>query len=217
MKTIISLLVLTSISLAAAAKQSWTVPVDAFQRVDIGTGIEAEVLCGEEDTVVVRASERAYENLHVDVHASTLKIKRENNWRQMLGRDYGSISATIYTTGPLQEVDASTGSAIEIGSCAVSTDELDISVSTGATVKMSGQTEALHLHVGTGGSFNSGRFKDDLQVDKASVRLSTGANAGLCAADLVVGRLSTGSEITIGEGAEVKVRLGTGADIDYCW
>ncbi|HJN49757.1 MAG: DUF2807 domain-containing protein [Pseudomonadales bacterium] len=219
MKAISLLIVVTFVSLHVAAKDSWQVPVDRFQGLDIGTGIEAEVICGEESTVLIRASERAFESLRIDVHGSTLDIKREHNWRQMLGHRHGGISATIHTTEPLRQVEASTGSAIEIDPCAVSANELDVSISTGATVRISGQTQDLDLRVGTGGTFNEGRFKDDLRVERASVRLSTGANAGLCAADLVVGRLSTGSQIVVSEDTDVKVRLGTGADVDYsgCW
>ncbi len=137
----------------------------------------------------------------------------------MFTHDHGGISATVHTTEPLLNIEASTGSGITVESCAVSAQELDVRISTGASARISGQTELLDLQLGTGGSFNPGRYRDELRVRKASVKLSTGADAGLCAADLVVGRLSTGSQIDVSEDTDVSVRLSTGAEVDYssCW
>jgi hypothetical protein len=213
------LFVITFVGHSAFAAEDREVAVDRFQGIDIGTGITAEVFCGEESRVLVQSSKQAFDNLHVAVHGSTLKIHLDSGWLNMFTHDHGHISATVYTTERLQEIEASTGSGLEIDACAVSGDELDVGVSTGAEVKISGETERLDLKVGTGGSFNTGRYKDDLRVSKASVRLSTGANAGLCGAGLVVGRLSTGAQIAVSEDADIKVRLGTGAGIEdsACW
>jgi len=218
MRVLLLSIVFILISHPSEAKD-WQVPLDRFEGIDIGTGIVAEVLCGDEPRVIVNASERIFENLQIAVQASTLKIHLDHNWSQMFTHDHGSISATIYTSEPLLEIEGSTGSGIEIESCAVSADELNVRISTGATVNLAGETKLLELKVGTGGSFNSGRYRDDLKVQKASVRLSTGANAGLCAADQVTGRLSTGAEIVVSENTNAKVRLGTGAEIEYssCW
>jgi hypothetical protein len=80
---------------------------------------------------------------------------------------------------------------------------------------VSGETRNLKLKVSTGGDFNTHRNRGDLKVSRANIKLSTGASAGLCAAELIEGKLSTGANVYASSKAEVDVRLGTGADISY--
>ena len=81
-------------------------------------------------------------------------------------------------------------------------------------MRVEGRTEDLELHVGTGGVFNSGRFKDRLEVDSAYVKVSTGV-VGLCEAARLRGKASTGAQIVAGKSTDVDVRLGTGAHVSH--
>ena len=80
---------------------------------------------------------------------------------------------------------------------------------------MAGRTEDLDLKGGTGGGFNSGRYKDRLEVDSAYVRVSTGGVVGLCEADRLRGKASTGAQIVASRATDVDVRLGTGAHVSH--
>ena len=197
------------------ARDSWEVPVKAFDALKVDTGIEAEVVCGDESKVVVETSEDTFDRLDIRVRGGELEIERDLNMGSFFGDHHDSVFVTVYTTQVLDQIEAYTAGVIDVDSCAVSKDELRVHVSTGASVNVSGETKDLELKVSTGGDFNSHRHRSDLTVARANVKLSTGASAGLCAVELIEGKLSTGANIYASSKAEVDVRLGTGADVSY--
>jgi hypothetical protein len=197
------------------ARDSWEVPVKEFDALKVDTGIEAEVICGDESKVVIETSEDEFDRLDIRVRGGELEIDRDLDMGSFFGHHHDPVFATVHTTQPLVQLEAYTAGVIDVDSCAVDKEELSVRVSTGATINVSGETEDLELRVSTGGGFNSRRHRGDLTVAKANVKLSTGANAGLCAVDIIEGKLSTGANIYASRNAEVDVRLGTGADVSY--
>lgn len=214
--TILSALLTLSAAALAADYQEFN--VDAFEAIHIGTGMHADVVCGDTDKVLIDASERILDGIRVNVRGGVLTIKRSHSISDWFSH-HGDVYATISTTGPLNELVASTGSMLKVDSCAISSDSLDVRVSTGATARVAGRTETLDLRIGTGGTFNTGRYKDDLDVGHAFVKVSTGGEAGLCNSQNVRGKASTGAQIYVSKNADIDVRLGTGADVTRsgCW
>jgi hypothetical protein len=197
------------------ARDTWEVPVKTFDALKVDTAIDAEVVCGNESKVVVETSENTFDRLDIRVRGGELEIERDLHMGSFFGDHHDSVFVTVYTTGALDQLQAYTAGAIDVDSCAVAEDELRVHVSTGASISVSGETRNLRLKVSTGGDFNTHRNRSDLKVARANIKLSTGASAGLCAAELIEGKLSTGANVYASSNAEVDVRLGTGADVSY--
>lgn len=199
----------------AEARDSWEVPVKEFKALKVDTGIEAEVICGDESKVVVETSEYTFDHLDIRVRGGELEIERDFRWGSFFGEHHDSVFVTVYTTRALDKLEAYTAGEINVDHCAVTNDDLRVDVSTGASINVSGESNNLELRVSTGGTFNTGRYRNDLKVARATIKLSTGASAGLCAAELIEGKLSTGANLYASSRAEVDVRLGTGAKVSY--
>lgn len=202
-------------SLQAAADELFEVEVKPFSALTLGTGVVAEVICGDENLVVLETSEHVYDRMKVHVRGDRLAIERGVSLDNFLFQRGDHVRATITTTGALHGVRASTGAVLEMPSCAVDSSDLEVSVSTGAHLRIEGRTEDLDLRVGTGGMFNSGRFKNRLEVDRAYLKVSTGGIVGLCEAGRLRGKASTGAQILAGHATDVDVRLGTGAHVSH--
>ena len=199
----------------AGASETFEAEVDAFNELSLGTGVVAEVMCGEEDLVRLETDEHVFDRMKVFVRGDRLVIERGLAFDSFIFQRNDRVRATITTTGALNDVSASTGAVLEMPECAVDKTDLEVSVSTGANLRVAGRTEDLDLKVGTGGVFNSGRFKDRLEVDSAYVRVSTGGVVGLCEAGRVRGKASTGAQIAASRATDVDVRLGTGAHVSH--
>jgi hypothetical protein len=210
---LITTLVVSSSRLFAG--DTWEVPVKVFKSLDIDTAIEAEVICGDESMVLVETSEDTFDHMDIMVRRDRLIIERDVHFSSWFGDNHDRIFVTVYTTKPLEGLEANTAAQMDVESCAVSTDQLRVKVSTGASINAEGETDLLNLRVSTGGSFNSGRHRDELAINEAEIRLSTGASAGLCGALNIDGKLSTGAQIYASGEADVDVKRSTGADISY--
>ncbi len=198
---------------ASADNDRFKVDVSDFSRLSIGTGVVAEVVCGDSNRVVIEADERVFERMKVNVRGGRLVVERGYSLSSVFFRHNDNIRATITTTGRLNDIEASTGAILEAPACAVDESRLDVEVHTGANLRVEGHTGDLQVDVGTGGVFNPGRYKDRLTASVANVHVSTGGVVGVCGADRVAGKASTGAQIYAADSAEVDVRLGTGAGV----
>lgn len=215
MRALLLLTTLATLSTPLLARDTWDVPVKPFDSIELDTAIEAEIVCADEAKVVVETTRKTFDDLDIRVHGGELSIDRDMHFSNWFGSDQDSVFVTIYTTGPLHQLDAHTAAEIQLPECAVAQDSLKVRVSTGASVKVAGETQQLDLKASTGASFNSGRYRNELKVGSARVKLSTGATAGLCGASVVEGKLSTGADAFVSNEAEVDVKLSSGGDITY--
>ncbi len=215
MRSLLLLTTLFILSTPVLARDSWEVPVKPFDSIELDTAIEAEIICSDETRVVVETSESTFDQLDIHVRGGELSIDREMRFGYWFTADHDSVFVTIYTNGPLNQLEAHTAAEIHLSECAVDSNSLKVRVSTGAVVKVTGTTRQLDLKVSTGGSFNSGSYRNDLKIGSALVKLSTGATAGLCGATTVEGKLSTGADAYVSNDAEVDVKLSSGGDVTY--
>ena len=175
----IAITTLILISGQIQARDSWEVPVKEFSSLNVDTGIEVEVICGDESKVIVETSEDTFDRLDIRVRGGELEIERDLHMGNFFGDHHDSVFVTVYATQALDQLEAYTAGQIDVDSCAVARDELRVHVSTGASINVSGETDKLKLKVSTGGDFNTHRHRSDLKVARANVKLSTGASAGL--------------------------------------
>lgn len=61
------------------ARDSWEVPVKEFKALKVDTGIEAEVVCGDESKVVVETSEYTFDHLDIRVRGGGSLQKRSES------------------------------------------------------------------------------------------------------------------------------------------
>ena len=215
MRAFLLLVTLAILSTPALARDSWEVPVKPFDSLELDTAIEAEIVCADEAKVVVETSQKTFDQLEIRVRGGELSIERDMHFSSWFSNDHDSIFVTVYTTGPLHRLEAHTAAEIKLPGCGVDTEQLKVRLNTGASVIVEGETRLLDLKASTGASFNSGRYRDDLKIDTAYIKLSTGATAGLCGASVIEGKLSTGADAYASDDAEVDVRTSTGGDIAY--
>lgn len=199
----------------AKAANSWVVPVKDFTALEVNTAIAADVVCSDENKVVVETTEYMFERLDINVRGGELEIARDINFNSFFNNKNDPVFVTVYTSNPLDSLQAYTAGEINVESCAVDADSLEVRVSTGARVNVAGQSKKLNLKVSTGGDFNSQSNHDELQISEARIKLSTGAHANLCAVDSIAGKLSTGANVYASSSADIDVRLGTGAHVSY--
>ena len=112
---------------AVRASDTFEVEVDGFNELTLGTGVVAEVLCGDEDLVVLETDEHVFDRMKVHVRGDRLVIERGMSFDGFIFQRNDSVHATITTTGRLDGVSASTGAVLELPECAVDAMDLEVS------------------------------------------------------------------------------------------
>lgn len=139
----------------------------------------------------VSVSERKgnFDRLDMEVRGSILHIGRKNtmwSWFDWDGPDYTvTVSAPNY-----EEIHASSGSEVE--GEGLNLRALDVHVSSGADMDLSGACTSLVVHVSSGSDFNG----EDLRCETATVEASSGADADAFASKSARGEASSGADVT---------------------
>lgn len=191
--------------------------VEDYTGFSLGTGIVADISCGNTNTVTLSGEKKVLEKIKVSVVNDQLSIERKSDASSFLGKlmssdkSDGSVEAKVVTRGQISEIDASTGSVLSVEACAVNNSAMTIDASTGSTLNVAGSTSSLILELSTGSQFNaktSGFSADTVELD-----LSTGAMANLCKSTTITGSASTGAVIYAGDATDVNdVSLSLGAE-----
>lgn len=193
--------------------------VDAFEAIDIGTGMVGKVICDSKNTVTIEGDKSVLANVEVKIRDGKLEISRKFSASTMLRHfflqdddDNSAVRVVVTVMEPLTSISSSTGSSLTVPGCAINTRFVTVTVGTGASISVSGNTDTLDLNLSTGSQFN--KSSDRFSVDVANVSLSTGAIANLCGAMTINGNASTGANIVAAESANTEnVSLFTGARI----
>ena len=215
-KTSLAIILSLSAGLTVVADQEY-LEIDSFEGIEIGTGMIGTVSCGSENTVTLSGDKKDLDHLEINVHGGKLEISRRTSTGKILSNIFGDhadreIKIEITTSGPISNIEASTGSSLSIPECAVNNSFFEVDAGTGATVNIEGTTSTLDLDLSTGSTFN--RSDSNFTVDTANVDLSTGATAGLCGAATVNGSASTGATISASENANTEnVSLSFSAEV----
>lgn len=162
-----------------------TYSVSGFDQVNVSAGIDVTFTQGP---FSVRADEPDgnFDKLIIEKRGNTLRIARENNWLNWRGVDYHVAVSAPNLTG----IDASSGSAFEGHN--LSLRDLDVDVSSGASVEVSGNCAALRVDVSSGADFEG----EALKCESASVDASSGADADAFAIRTASGNASSGASVT---------------------
>ncbi|MEC9250065.1 MAG: head GIN domain-containing protein [Pseudomonadota bacterium] len=177
-----------AMSSTAMAQDSQAVDVESFSRVDAGGGYRVVVTPGDTHTVRLEGDGDDFSKVEIDVRRDGLYLDQQS---RLFGRNR-SLDVTVYVTMPtLNEVDFGRGVRAEVDGFESSTLEVDIS--TGASVSMSGSCGEMDISGSTGAMFD-GR---NLECEIVDVSTSTGASVRVHARQSVDASASLGGDIVV--------------------
>jgi hypothetical protein len=159
--------------------------LSGFDRIDVSAGVDVTLNQGP---FSVKADERNgdFDRLIVEVRGNTLHVSRKTNWLSWNGPDYSvTVSAPNIT-----EIGVSSGAALE--GHGLSLKDLEVSVSSGADVELTGACAGLRVDISSGADFDG----EGLKCETASVDASSGADADAFATRSANGDASSGADIT---------------------
>lgn len=185
-----------------ALRSSYT----GFDEVDASAGVEVIVTQGNFDVKAMSPNNASLDNLIVEVRDKTLHIGRK---QKMMGwgdnaRYRIDVSAPAYTG-----FEASSGSSITGANLQLA--DVEIDVSSGASIELSGACKTLRGDASSGARF-SGR---DLKCETASLEASSGASAQAFAASSASGDASSGASVDFfGNPARLDRDESSGGSVD---
>jgi len=195
---------------ALASERTDTRTVPAFDKVEASRGITVELVCGAEPTAVVSGSDADVSDTRTTVNGRTLKVERGGS---IFMNHHSDVHVRVTAPGPLYSVAVSTGSELTAEPCALSTDHVDLTTSTGATITAAVKTGRLTVEASTGSTIHP-LPGQRLDADEVKIHASTGADIRLCRAEHLQGRLTMGANVTIEEGKTSDVSTSMGAEVD---
>lgn len=169
-----------------------------FERVDVSAGVETVVSQGPFDVKAEVLEGDGFDRLIVEVVGDTLRIGRKPQMFNYDGPRYRvTVSAPNY-----RGFEASSGSRLQGAN--LSLRDLNVDVSSGASMSLSGACTALDLDISSGASFDG----EGLRCETARVDASSGANASAFATQLADGEASSGASVNF-HGAPAQFREDT--------
>jgi len=223
----------------AAQAESRTYNLDGFDKLDIGTGLDAVVTQGDSFSVTATAnSAHALENLELSVDKGVLTARFDQNFLDfivsggLIGMllNSGNASTVEITMPELAGIQASAGAAVRVG--ALTSDELTLNASSGASlevvdatlgqvhvnsssgadVTLSGTADAIDADASSGADIDAG----DLVARTATAGASSGADLSIHASQSVRANASSGGEIDIhGDPADREVEESGGGGVSF--
>lgn len=190
--------------------------LDAFEKVHIATGIQADITVGESQSVSIFSEKGDFEDLIVKVENGKLTVKRE--WKNSIWggkrKPRYKVKATVTDLNAVKvssgarvnatgmdggdfELDTSSGSSASLKG---DFDAIDIDASSGSSSKVEGACETVIVDISSGSSVRA----KDLTCENAVADASSGASAILYATKSVTADASSGASVTVYGGASQR-------------
>lgn len=175
-----------------------------FQHVDVAAGVRTTVTQGPFDVQAEVRNGDSFDNLIVEVKGDTLRVSRKPQMWDMGGPEYHvKISAPEF-----KSFDVSSGASLKGEK--LSLKNVDVGVSSGASVQLEGVCTALDLDVSSGASFDG----EALRCDTAKVDASSGGSADAFATMVADGEASSGASVTFfGKPAQFREDSSSGGSV----
>ncbi|WP_120512331.1 GIN domain-containing protein [Photobacterium salinisoli] len=201
------------ISFSYADEQTRTESVRAFNKLSVEKGLEIYVHCSDNNYLEATGQAAALEKMTVTEQHGTLQISNRS------GDDWEStepLTVHIYTSQPLERLDARYGIDATVDGCAMASDSFAAIGKMGSKLVLSGSTDTLILDLAMGATLDNAA--QPLHVNQATVELGMGANASLCHAKSVSGRQSAGTKLSVSPEAQTRINssYGTALVVDEC-
>lgn len=195
---------LPALSLSASAEE---LSLKTFTGIDVGRGVMLVIEAGREQSVSATGEDRGH--FRIEVKGDTLVVKAKG-WSPWNDRDGETDLNIAVTMQKLEELEATTGAHVTAEN--IDSEELEIEVSTGALVTLSGRCGTLEIETSTGSRTNA----EELLCEKVKAESSTGASLDVYASRSVRASASLGGKIDVhGDPEKRRVSEFLGGDVDF--
>lgn len=188
MMTIGALLCAAACATPALAEKSGAYDFTGFDELDIAAGIDVEFTQADDYSVVADFQRGNEDNIKIRQDGDRLYIARKSSlpWKN------NSTKVTVRVSAPsLEAIEASSGSSLTADN--VLTPEIEIDVSSGASVDLSGECDTADIRVSSGGSLSA----KDFECVYVTTKASSGGSASAYASASVESNTSSGGSVTI--------------------
>lgn len=201
------------INFSFADEQTRTESVRAFNKLSVEKGLEVNVHCSDSNYLEATGQAAALDKLTVTEKQDTLQISNRSGDD---GESIEPLTVHIYTSQPLQRLDARYGIDATVDGCALASDSFAAIGKMGSKLVLSGSTETLTLDLAMGATLD--HADQPLHVNQATVELGMGASASLCHAKSVSGRQSAGTKLSVSPDTQTRINgsYGTALVFDEC-
>lgn len=194
----------------AANAAERTDSVSAFEKLEASRGFEVDVVCGETPSVVLSGASADVADTKTFVSGKTLKIERKSSFTD----SKETVHVKVTASKPLDSIAISTGVELSAQACAIGNDHLDLTASTGASIKTAAKVNRLVLDASTGAEIEP-LPGQRIDAQETKIHASTGADIRMCKAGKLSGSLSLGSDIKLESSDSSDVSTSLGADITH--
>ena len=211
MKTIKQLISLSLFALSSTLllAQVENIELKSFDRIDIATGVEVEILQGP-PRAEVRMIKGDFSDLVVKVRDSELTLKfKSQNWGWNNGNRKAKIK--VYTDRGLKSLEASAGATV-YSDLDFEVDVFKVSVSSGASAELGIEAEKVKAKASSGATLHIEGSTTRLVVDASS---GATLNAKKLNAESVDADASSGASITVWASEDISANSSSGASVKY--
>ena len=188
MMTIGALLCAAACATPALAEKSGAYNFTDFDELDIAAGINVEFTQADEYSVVAEFARGNGDNIKIRQEGDRLYIARKSSmpWKNDTTKVIVRVSAPT-----LEAIEASSGS--NLTASGVLTPEIEIDVSSGASVDLSGECDTADIRVNSGGSLSAKGF----ECVHVTTKASSGGSIKAYASASVDSNTSSGGNVSI--------------------
>ena len=177
-----------------------------FSKVDASAGVEVVVAQGAFDVRAETTQGEGFDNLIVEVKGDTLRISRKQT--TLFSFTDGPRYRVTVSAPEYSEFEVSSGANLKADNLRLGA--VEIAVSSGASMQVSGACTALDLDMSSGASFSG----EGLRCETASVDASSGASAHAFAARSAKGNASSGASVSFsGNPSELERDTSSGGSV----
>ncbi|WP_421791551.1 GIN domain-containing protein [Hyphobacterium sp.] len=192
-KSLIGALFVAGISASAVFAQSAQSTeerqIDRFNHLEMSGRFDVIFTPSDTPRLVMQGDPEDIRDIDISLRNGRLEIEQDRGVRRWFGRAR-DLDVVVFVEGPgVEEFDASRGMDAQINDLTLT--NLDMDVSTGASVRVSGNCESGSFNVSTGASLN-GR---ELDCGYVRANASTGASMRVNATDELHANVSTGADV----------------------
>ncbi|MFP1750612.1 GIN domain-containing protein [Lonsdalea quercina] len=213
LNTVFSIALLYGVTLNAAYanKIEKRIPIASFNELELSKGLNVTLKCAEKPYAVASASKKVLDQLQVN--SASKKLSMTGVTRDVEGGDLSDnkTDLTIFTDYPVQSIKTTFGVNLKADACALSSDQLMLDGSMGATIALSGYIQRLDAKLAMGAKLINATH--DLVIQSAHMDVAMGAEADLCRAREISGSAAMGGLVYIGTDTRSTLSSEMGATV----
>jgi hypothetical protein len=185
----------------------------AFDQVAAASGIEVTLSCGAAPNAVLHGEAEDVADTEVRVESHVLHVER----KAPFGNHRLPVKVAVTVSQPLDMLSVKSGASLDAPACAISTDHLDLSGSSGGTMQLAANTDRLVIEANSGATIAPLRGTR-IDARKVTVSAKSGADIRVCSVRHLDGQASSGGSVVgdIGEMGDVSTSSGGSISSERC-